>query len=121
MLKKGANPNLVDRSRLTALSHAIRGSKATERLIDLLVEYGAIICDSELLGARETNRAAMQGQVNQLRLYKHVGLTLQVSIFLIIVFIYFLLLYSILGLDLIFPFNAYDYCLNLLHFAFSLR
>ncbi|KAM3179084.1 hypothetical protein ACTXT7_001304 [Hymenolepis weldensis] len=62
MLKKGANPNLVDRSRLTALSHAIRGSKATEQLIDLLVEYGAIICDSEPLRARETNRAAMQGQ-----------------------------------------------------------
>nr|CDS32352.1 Asparaginase glutaminase [Hymenolepis microstoma] len=77
MLKKGANPNLTDRSRLTALSHAIRGSKANKELIDLLVEHGALIYNSESLRARETNQAAMHGQVDQLRLYKHFGLTLQ--------------------------------------------
>ncbi|VDN97775.1 unnamed protein product [Rodentolepis nana] len=80
MLKKGANPNLTDRSRLTALSHAIRGSKANKELIDLLVESGALIHDSKSLRARETNQAAMHGQVNQLRLYKHFGLTLQLEV-----------------------------------------
>lgn len=79
MLKKGANPNLPDRSRFTALAHAIRGSKATESLIDLLVEHGASLGDSQALRARAINQAAMSGQVGQLRLYKRLGMTLQVS------------------------------------------
>ncbi|KAM7540974.1 hypothetical protein Aperf_G00000023396 [Anoplocephala perfoliata] len=77
MLKKGANPNLPDRSGLTALSHAIRNSKANERLIDLLLEYGATVCTSESARAREANLAAKLGKVNQLRLYKRAGMSLQ--------------------------------------------
>ncbi|VDM21442.1 unnamed protein product [Hydatigera taeniaeformis] len=77
LLEKGANPNSTDRFGYTPLTHAIRSTKASSELINLLRQYGATLSPVEATRAREVNHAAMLGKVNQLQFYKMAGMSLQ--------------------------------------------
>ena len=78
LLDRGACPNPVDQFGHTPLTYAIKSTRASAELIDLLQNHGAKLPSAEVARARDANRSAMLGKINHLRYYKMAGMSLQV-------------------------------------------